>query len=461
MGGFIVPPMPAELMAALRRANPGAAGPVGPVTAPGVIPPGTAALNTRGPLPMATAQPPAPAAQPQPSNEPIRMGPGGVNLAPKGPPGVGASGIPFSPMPTGTKVPQVTDDPAVPKSGPASSPMGAMPQTPNLGSYLNPALRQYQSDLSGYQKADEGNRIDPNAVQPKWWERLIAFGLGATQIKDPQNAGNVASEVVNRRRDLAEQRRSTALAPWTQRLQQDKEGLPLAEAQERTGKDQAELDLNAAKEGRERFTAQSNADAKDELNTIRDEWNKDRSAQAEARLNELAEKNKDNLELQRQVLDLKRDMLDYKMSQGSKAKPGQSVAIESKKAAALAKAKTAYDKATDLAGSDPEARKAADDNFKQAQQDAQDAYEAEINAAGGEATHQDVSSWRSKPAATAPAAAPPASPAKPAAQENAVPTVIGPKDETPAKTASDGKTKIGFYKSTGQWMLVPTQGASK
>jgi hypothetical protein len=30
-----------------------------------------------------------------------------------------------------------------------------------------------------------------------------------------------------------------------------------------------------------------------------------------------------------------------------------------------------------------------------------------------------------------------------------------PKGETPVKTASDGKSKIGFYKSTGQWMVVP------
>lgn len=406
------------------------------------------------------------------------MGPGGVNLAPKGPPGVGASGIPFSPMPEGTKVPQVTDDPAVPKSG--AQPMGAMPQTPDLGSYLNPALQQYKSDLSGYQKADEANRINPQQVKPRLWERLVGFGLGMTQLKNPENAGNVASEVVNRRRTGAEQARSTALAPWTQRLEQDKAGVPLAESAARTAYEQGELGLKSAAENRERFTAQSNADAKDELNTIRDEWNKDRSAQAEARLNELAEKNKDNLELQRQVLDLKRDMLDYKMSQGSKAKPGQSVGIESKKAAALAKAKTAYNKATELAGSDPEARKTADDNFKEAQQDAQDAYEAEINAAGGDASHQDVSSWRSKPAAAAPASsAAPGSPAKPAAApENAAPTAMGPKDETPL--AIDPKTnkpvpggapsiykddqgrRIGFYKSTGQWMLVPSnQGASK
>src|ERR1700733_2275861 len=226
MGGFIVPPMPAELVAALKRqAGPAAAGPV-------MMPPGAAPLNARPPMASpVVAQPPASAPAPG-------------------------------------RVPPVTDDPSVPKGPaattgstpagstqdlesrgvmarlspqPAGQPsMGDMPQTPNLGSYLNPALKQYQSDLSGYQQADQGNRLDPEQLRPKWWERLAGFALGATQLRDPQNAGAIASEVANRRLNEATGNRERALAPWTQRLQMDKEGLPLAEAQERTGKDQAE-----------------------------------------------------------------------------------------------------------------------------------------------------------------------------------------------------------------------------
>jgi hypothetical protein len=43
----------------------------------------------------------------------------------------------------------------------------------------------------------------------------------------------------------------------------------------------------------------------------------------------------------------------------------------------------------------------------------------------------------------------------------AIPEATGPKGEKPVKTATSGNTKIGYYKSTGQWMLVPQQGASK
>jgi hypothetical protein len=356
---------------------------------------------------------------------------------------------------------------------PAAQPAApAMPKSPDLASYLNPALKQYQSDLSGYQQADQANRLDPQQLRPKWWERLAGFALGATQLKDPSNAGNVASEVTNRRLNEATANRERALAPWTQRLQMDKEGTPLAEAAERTAHEQGQLDI-------ERYNAITNSEYKDAIEKVRDEVAKGNIEKAQDLLDEkqkeLEEKKTRDAEwyeMQHAMIDIRKqlaDARDRQVDKGNKAKPSQSVAIESRKATALQKAKTAYDRETELAGSDPEARKTAEDNFKQAQQDAQDAYEAEINAAGGEATHQDVESWRGNGAkpGTQSAAAPPASSAapgpaaKPAAkQDEGVPTAMGPKGETPAKTASDGKTKIGYYKSTGQWMLVPqSQGA--
>jgi hypothetical protein len=391
------------------------------------------------------------------------------------------------------KVPPVTDDPSVPK-GPAAtgttddlesrgmlsriSPQPAaqpstpaMPKSPDLASYLNPALKQYQSDLSGFQQADQANRLDPQQTKPRLWERLAGIALGATQLKDPSNAGNVAGEVAYRRLGEATANRERALAPWTQRLQMDKEGVPLAEASERTAHEQGQLDL-------ERFNALTNSDYKEAVTQIRDEVAKgniekaqDLLDQKQKELEEKKDKDAEYFKMQHALLDIRQqlaDARDRQVDKGNKAKPSQSVAIESKKATALQKAKTAYDRETELAGSDPEARKTAEDNFKQAQQDAQDAYEAEINAAGGEATHQDVESWRGNGAKPAAPAATPATPgpaakpaAQPASQDNGVPTTMGPKDETPAKTASDGKTKIGFYKSTNQWMLVPQSEGAK
>jgi hypothetical protein len=351
------------------------------------------------------AQPPSPLMRPGLPGGPPELG--DVPLANRRVPHV-----PFSPQlptapgplpPPATKLPSVTDDPNVRGEQP--------PKTPDLGSYLNPALNQYKSDLAGYQKADEANRIDPQKVKPRLWERLVGFGLGATQLKDPQNAGAVASEVVGRRQAGAENARNLALAPWTQRLEQDKAGVPLAESAARTAHEQGELDL-------QRYNAITNSEYKEAIASIRDEVAKGNIEKAENQLDqqqkaleEKKDRDADYFKMQHALLDLREHIADQKAAGGTKAKPTQFAGAESKKASALEKAKTVYDRETALAGTDPDARKTAEDNFHAAQQEAQDAYEAEINSLGGEASHQDVSSWwggtrAAQPAAAAPAATP-------------------------------------------------------
>jgi hypothetical protein len=474
MGGFIVPPMPAELVAALKRQ-----------TAPPGAPLG-AGLPVAGRPPMASpvvAQPPT--GQPLPAAS-TNLGPTGANVAPATP----------------GKVPPVTDDPSVPKGPaatgstddlesrgmlsrispqPAAQPAApAMPKSPDLASYLNPALKQYQSDLSGYQQADQANRLDPQQLRPKWWERLAGFALGATQLKDPSNAGNVASEVTNRRLNEATANRERALAPWTQRLQMDKEGTPLAEAAERTAHEQGQLDV-------ERFNALTNSDYKDAIAAIREEVAKgniekaqDLLDQKQKELEEKKDKDAEYFKMQHALLDIRQQLADAATTRATKEKDrtGQSVAAETAKANALTAAEDKYRKGVRQAtldfgaGTDEykQAVAALDDERETDKQRAEDAYEAKSSELkGAPVEHQDVESWRgngAKPGAQ-PAAAPPASSAapgpaaKPAAkQDEGVPTAMGPKGETPAKTASDGKTKIGYYKSTGQWMLVPqSQGA--
>jgi hypothetical protein len=459
--------MPAALVEALKRSTMANA-------APGAMPPGGMPLNGRpgmaGPQPMAPA--------------PVHMGP---DLAP---PGVSAMGVPSAPMrppslppappaPTPTdangfrpfmpKVPPVTDDPAVVGNG--NSNMGAMPKTPDLASYLNPALKQYQGDLAGYQHADQANRIDPQQVKPRLWERLVGFGLGATQLKDPQNAGAVAGEVVNRRLNAAEQGRSNALAPWTQRLQMDKEGMPLATAAADVADKQARINLDTAKENRERYTAISNSEYKDALASIRDEVAKGNIDKAndllDQRQKELEEKKDHDAEwfqMQHALLDLREKIADK-----GKDHTAQTMGAETQKANALREADRAFDRAyaaENFPGpkepwTDSQRARLAEleqqrDDAKQGGEDAYEAKSSELKGAPVE--HQDVSSWRSKPAGNSSSSAAPASNAKPVndtSSAGAVPTATGPKGETPVKTANDGKVKIGFYKSTGQWMVVP------
>jgi hypothetical protein len=484
--------MPPALVEALKRSTMANAMPGG------VVPSGVASLNTRPGATLPQGQMPGPLsmASPQPAAAPIRMGPGGVNLAEPNPPGVNAMGVPSAPAPTEAKLPPVTDDPAVVGSGSTGDKsMGAMPKTPDLGSYLNPALNQYKSDLSGYQQADVANRIDPQKVKPRLWERLVGFGLGATQLKNPENAGNVAGAVVHRDLNRAELARNTALAPWTQRLQMDKEGVPLAESAARTAYQQGELGLKTAAENRDRFTAITNSEYKDAIASIRDEVAKGNIEKAQNQLDQqqkaLEEKkdhDKDWYGMQHAMLDVRQqlaDARDRQVDNSGKPKPGQVSATENTKSQAIAKAHAVYAKATVGLPTDPKAVWSEDDKgtlaaakeaYDQAAQDAEDNYENKVTETGGTAPHRDVtqdSAWRGKGSQPAPIAAPSGNtkPATDTSSTNAAPTAMGPKGETPL--AIDPKTnkpipngspsiykddqgrKIGYYKSTGQWMLVP------
>jgi hypothetical protein len=422
MGGFQIPPMPPALVEALKRSSMANAAPGG------VIPPAAAPLNARPGVTLPSGQMPGPlpTGSPQPAAAAIRMGPGGVNLGEPNPPGVNAMGVPFAPAPTGAKLPPVTDDPAVVGSG-NNNGMGAVPKPADLGPYLNPALKQYQSDLSGHQQADQANRIDPQQVKPRLWERLLGFGLGMTQLKDPQNAGNVASEVAYRRLNEATGNRERALAPWTQRLQMDREGMSLATSAADVADKQARLNLDTAKEERERYTAITNSEYKDAIASIRDEVAKGNIEKAQNQLDQqqkVLEEKKDHdaewFQMQHALLDLRE-----KIAEKGKDHTSQTMGAETTKANALRAADQAFDKAYAAEGfpADPKAQWTDEQRARLAQleqqrdeakQVGQDAYEAKSSELkGAPVEHQDVASWRSKPAATSTAA--PAANAKPGA----------------------------------------------
>jgi hypothetical protein len=492
MPPFIVPPMPDQLVAALKRSySPNGASPVTPLAPPatpfGPPPPptGTAAM-TPGAAPTSMAAPP------------IRMGAGGVNLAPKNPPGVPASGIPAASLSAtaataspSMKLPSVTDDPNVARgsNGPAQSGagrwdnprdnanslvdysrgMGEMPKQQDLGSYLNPALNQYKSDLSGFQQADEGHRVDPSTVKPHLWDRLLGGVVGGL-------SGNMQTgkDVTHRRLIEAEKQRSVALAPWTQRLEMDKAGVPLAESAATTAYHQGELGLKEAAENRERFSAIKSAEAKEELNTLREQWNNERDKNSQERnasylqhITDLAAKYKDDHALQLELEHLKERVEDFKEQKEAKGKDhtAQVLATEKTKENAITAAEDKYRKAlkqldeTQTPGTDEykQARAAIEDEHTNDLQRSENAYEVKGTELGGNIPHQDVASWRkgsqtTPPPASASAAATPAAKPQPAAAEEA-PTKAGPANEKPVRTAGQGK--IGFYKSTGQWMLVP------
>src|SRR5205823_1139212 len=110
--------------------------------------------------------------------------------------------------------PAPTDDPAI---APVEKP-------PDVSSYLNPALSR-MSDLMAKRAAVPA--IDPQQTKPRLWERLAGIALGATQLKNPENAGAVADSVVHRRLYGAERQRNLALQPIDEQIKSEREAFPL------------------------------------------------------------------------------------------------------------------------------------------------------------------------------------------------------------------------------------------
>jgi hypothetical protein len=347
---------------------------------------------------------PQPTPQTVASNRQIEGGqPAGIPPSPPSttPP---RAGVPiYSAPPPATAQPGI--QPQMGESGPSAAPPSDDPSISPVGkpadvsSYLNPAL-QRMNDLTAKRAAVPA--VDPNQVKPKWWERALGVALGATQLKNPENAGAVASQVVNRRLIGAERSRDLALQPIDQQIASEREAFPLYTAAGEAAYRQAQLGVDTNRENRERYTAKSNAGYKSDLNDIRTQRDKDQQAQAadkldqqQKTLDEREQRDRD-MNQQRQQLNDIRDRLATKKEEAPTTKlgtPGQFSGLEVKKQQALSKAHSDYQKAvTGLAPDDADGHKQAASDLAEAQQQAQDAYEQEIISLGGTAQHFDYAS---------------------------------------------------------------------
>lgn len=431
---WMMPQMPPELLKVLGNgATP--TGNVPPVAAPGVAP-----APAYGP-----PKPPAPA-------PPIQMGPGGVNLAPKDPnpppfvnQGNGSMALPQDVMrsslgPTQQK-PASSDDPGI---------TGQLPTPPDITqSPVAGAYKRY-SDLAAQRESIQPpNRAD---FKPTWKDRL----LGGTVALLSGNA-KAGADLTTRKFRNASSDFNDKTGNLDKQLEIERGGLAAAKDVGELPQRDFENKIHVTREGRERATGEARigeekaraARLQDQIDNPphREPKNADEALSAASAETDPQEKAR--------LIKLASDLHTQEIDRVKSARPPReektasktaSVGIENKKAQALSAAKRQYDKETENAGNDPDLRKQADDNFKQAQQDAQDAYEAEIAANGGTPSHQDTSTWRgatpppaAKPGQTAaqPAAAKPAS-GKATPKVGDVRTVKGGKKVRITKVFGDG-----------------------
>jgi len=196
----------------------------------------------------------------------------GGQAAPGGEPGQPAAQAPTGASPGGlmgalvaprqaTGQPSIANPPQAAAASPAPSPsddpalsMPAVPKPPDLS---NSALAQLLTKTQKDQEALAAvPKVDPAANRPRLWERLLGFAAGtAAGLKDPELGYRAASGVTNRRLSRAQSDYDVRTGPLLQALQQDREGLGLAEAQTKIPQQNFENQLQASREGREQSTA--------------------------------------------------------------------------------------------------------------------------------------------------------------------------------------------------------------
>lgn len=299
--------------------------------------------------------------------------------------------------------------PPAPSDDPAISPV---PAPPDLS---NNAVTDLQKQMSGTSAQIAAvPRPDPVKFKPSGWRRL-AGGLvaGAAAYGHVLGAMEIGQNVVNAPWNQAQTNYKRTVSPLQSQLENERQQVPMAEAAAKIPQTNWENRMRQHTAEREDFTAQGNLGYKQDLNNIRTMLDNNKHDEALKKIDETAEKNKNDLDVKNQLLDLKNQALDLKRQQiengaGKKGQltDNQKASIENRKAQSLQRAEQNYRRSVgQLSPTDEQGKKDAQDQLEQDKQAAQDNYENEISSAGGSPSHMDVNAPKSAPQNT-PAAQP-------------------------------------------------------
>lgn len=361
----------------------------------------------------------------------------------------------------------MTPAPAAPVKQPTDDPTiaGDVPKPPDFAQYFQPAMQRIQ-ELEAKRAAVPA--IDPQQVKPKLWERLAGVAVGMTQLKNPENAGAVADQVVHRRLHGAEQARAMALQPIDEQLKQAREDFPIYSAAGEAAARGFNAQMDVAKENRERFTAKTNAQNKDEANQIREMYDKGRiedvKAALEAKLKEIdekAEKNQKDFEMKSKLLQLQQDLGFEKLND---AKQQKFVGIANSKRDAERKADEDFQRQLDKIDENyrpgskehedalAQARQMRQDSYQRAQ----NSYEDQIRASGGNAEHWTMTpQGAKKEERSTPASQPSAKGETQTAKK--VDTINGHKNGEVVSLKGVGRVKITQLYSDGKFDYEPAK----
>jgi hypothetical protein len=367
-----------------------------------------------------------------------RAGVGGARGAPVDPTGSGVgvrdtsgSAMALPGVPGGTvaprATPQASDDPSLQvQPPPSTSPMPgafANPKLPTPPVFQQPPVDRMQ-DLNA-RIAAASKPVLRADNQPHWWQRLLApVAATVAGVGNEERGVAAGRNILDRNYNVALENQRKTVTPLEAEFERQGKIEPyMRDANENAQRSFTDT-MDVAKETREQGTAASNAQYKSDIADIRQQIADNNLETAQKRLDETSEKNRNNLDIQQQLLAVRQQLADARDRQVDKgasgaARSGQSRLIEANKQAALAKAEDEYSKEIDelnqLQASmkrggktppdDKADRDAALQRLNQKKARAQSAYEAEIQAAGGNVGSPASGATTPPAAAGAPAAA--------------------------------------------------------
>lgn len=347
----------------------------------------------------------------------------------------GATPPPGLMMPGQTAAPQPPPQVAQPAPPPTDDPGLAMPPIPKPPDLSNSPLAQLLTRTNQDQAAIAAvPKPDPAQLKPRLWERILGGVLGATQLVNPERAGDVADSVVHRRLNGAQRDYDVKTSPLYKQLETDRQGVGLAEAQSRIPQQTFDNDMKVSQEkraqqldtgriGQYRARATSlegkfiaGTEEKDENSPTG--WTAE-TAQGERKpftpKASASSATPHTVETADGVMQYNPETQRYDIKVGAGKKKGTGAAkpanksqfrlIETRKQASLAKAEHEYAQNVSDTGGDYESKesKQALELLNKQKEQIQSAYEAEIEAAGGNVS--DGGSGPAPAAAGKPAAA--------------------------------------------------------
>lgn len=280
-----MPPISQALLAQALAKNPQAA--------KGAVPPPAAPQSP----PMATAQQ-APTPQAQPQIPPLIARP-----APTADDSINElqqNATASRQMPRSTP-PAPTDDPGI-----TSEMRKALEPVNSANAALDTEQKRYEGIANQYSQMkppDYRQDFKPHGA------RNVA-GTILSYIPDP-----IAHSIGNRLENLpqfnrANQQYGEQRAQLGQQLDAERGMIPVAESRARVAQQGFANQLDLRKENREEQTAQSNSEYKKDLNDIRQMYDSGRIEEAQRRLDETAEKNKNNFGVQNELLQVRQQLAD-------------------------------------------------------------------------------------------------------------------------------------------------------